>query len=404
MLIVDNSGEFVRKTNRRLALFLDGTWNSQDDNTNVWRLKCLCSKTSEDESDQLTYYATGIAAKEESYFCSIKNGAFGVGIFEHVVAAYEWLVENYQRNDRIFIFGFSRGAFTARCLAGLIAFCGLPQRGSPLGVQQIFNRYKNVTLSTAIYGLAKSVDSDPLFKPTKEDEWIINYSRAVNIEMIGVFDTVGALGIPNGFINEINSNTYKFLSTGLYLPQLNAFHAVALDECRKEFLPTLWTRHLRSSGDSVSSRQLSHCEQRWFAGAHANVGGGYSTDPLPQFPLSWMISKAKYLGLSFSQPGKTLPSSIVSPVNDSFKEFRNGFRRLFTNNRPIYREVGMTSKDNISIENEPINETIDGSVFEKIKSDKSYTSTSLNNWAARRGIELNQISGSVIAASGAIIP
>jgi uncharacterized protein (DUF2235 family) len=119
---------------KRLAVFLDGTWNAVDSNTNVWRMKALCAPTSRDGKPQLTYYEIGVNG--------FMGGVFGKGLDENIRLAYEWLVENYNDGDEIFIFGFSRGAYTARSLAGLIAKLGILKPGSPIGVAQLYDRYK----------------------------------------------------------------------------------------------------------------------------------------------------------------------------------------------------------------------------------------------------------------------
>ena len=119
---------------KRLAVFLDGTWNSVDSNTNVWRMRALCAAKSKDGKPQLVYYEVGVNG--------FLGGVFGQGLDENIRLAYEWLIENYNDGDEIFIFGFSRGAFTARSLAGLIAIDGILKAGSPIGVTELFDRYK----------------------------------------------------------------------------------------------------------------------------------------------------------------------------------------------------------------------------------------------------------------------
>nr|WP_100003481.1 DUF2235 domain-containing protein [Phyllobacterium zundukense] len=116
------------QTNRtkRIAIFLDGTWNVTGDNTNVWRLKSLCAKQSADGKAQVFYYDKGVNG--------FWGGVFGKGLADNVVEAYEWLVDNYENDDEIYIFGFSRGAYTARSLAGFIAKYGILKPGAPLGV------------------------------------------------------------------------------------------------------------------------------------------------------------------------------------------------------------------------------------------------------------------------------
>lgn len=115
----------VGQESKRLAVFLDGTWNAVDDNTNVWRMKALCAPKSIDGKTQLVYYEIGVNGS--------LGGLFGKGLDENIRLAYEWLVENYTDGDEIFIFGFSRGAYTARSLAGLVTRLGILKPGSPIG-------------------------------------------------------------------------------------------------------------------------------------------------------------------------------------------------------------------------------------------------------------------------------
>jgi len=120
---------------KRLALFLDGTWHAVADNTNVWRMKSLCAPQSTDGRAQLVYYNPGVGTQFGS---RIRGGMFGYGLDQVVIDAYEWLIDHYEEGDEIFIFGFSRGAYCARSLAGLVAKCGLLRPGAPLGVKQIY--------------------------------------------------------------------------------------------------------------------------------------------------------------------------------------------------------------------------------------------------------------------------
>jgi uncharacterized protein (DUF2235 family) len=374
---VDAKSKFDAKINKRMVLFLDGTWNAEQNNTNVWRMKCLCSLVSKDGAKQLMYYGKGIGSESGDKWRSNKEGAFGLGILDNITNAYGWIV------------------------AGMISLCGVLQLGAPLGVQQIFDRYKAVAddETKVLWNLLYPVAGKPGIQLTREDEWIIKYSRFVNIKMVGVWDTVGSLGIPHGILRDINRSTYQFLSTGLRRPQLNAYHAVAIDEHRKEFTPTLWTRRIHTDGTpSAAVRDIKHAEQRWFAGAHANVGGGYPTDPLPQPPLKWMMGKAEALCLSF-QTDITVDDSINSVhVNNSFKEFRTGWNRLFTHPFPVFRKIGYSNKDDKNILDDPMNETIDASVFERVRMLKGeYSPLNLVEWAKRRRSDLASIHGSVRA-------
>ena len=118
---------------KRLAIFLDGTWNSINSNTSVWRMRALCAAKSKDGKPQLVYYEVGVNG--------FLGGVFGQGLDENIRLAYEWLIENYNDGDEIFIFGFSPGAFTARSLASLVALEGILKAGSPVGLTELFARY-----------------------------------------------------------------------------------------------------------------------------------------------------------------------------------------------------------------------------------------------------------------------
>src|ERR1700761_5414940 len=167
------------KKPNRVALFLDGPWNTTNDNTNVWRLKSLCASNSE----QKVYYSAGVGTQKGE---KITGGAFGIGINEEVIAAYEWLIENFEDGDRIFIFGFSRGAFTARSLAGFISKCGLLKPGSPLSLKQLYARYRRGATAHTIRELKNIPDSELSF----EDKWLKEYSMPIPIWFQGVWDTV----------------------------------------------------------------------------------------------------------------------------------------------------------------------------------------------------------------------
>jgi uncharacterized protein (DUF2235 family) len=176
-----------KRAPKRLAIFLDGTWSTVVDNTNVWRLKSLCSSRSTDESPQLTYYGIGVHG--------LLGLAFGKGLDENITDAYEWLIEQYDPGDEIFIFGFCRGAYTARSLAGFIAKCGLLKVGAPLGVKQLYKRYRRAHERT-IWELEEARNNGALIDSTVEEQWVMKYSMAVHIKVVGVWDTVGELGIP----------------------------------------------------------------------------------------------------------------------------------------------------------------------------------------------------------------
>ena len=188
---------------KRIALFLDGTWNNVTDNTNVWRLKSLCAKSLE----QLVYYSAGVGTQSGEH---LSGGMFGIGINEEVINSYEWLVENYEQDAQLFIFGFSRGAFTARSLAGFISKCGLLKPGSPVSIKQQFERYRKGT-ADSVRALGKVAQSEL----SLEDKWIKEYSRPIPIWFQGVWDNSWSVGCPPPVRPESQSFRFRFPRNGL---------------------------------------------------------------------------------------------------------------------------------------------------------------------------------------------
>jgi uncharacterized protein (DUF2235 family) len=250
---------------KRLAIFLDGTWNSINGNTNVWRMRALCAAKSKDGRPQLVYYEVGVNG--------FLGGVFGQGLDENIRLAYEWLIENYNDGDEIFIFGFSRGAFTARSLAGFIAIDGILKAGSPVGVTELFDRYKKGN-EESIWTLKDKETSGDTSKLTEQEKWLLKYSLPAKVKVVGVWDTVGSVGVAAGNIPGISRSQFDYLQTGLLIPIQHGYHAVAIDEHRNDFAPTLWSvRHPKDPNAKIAPpRPLSYVEQRWFVGAHANVG------------------------------------------------------------------------------------------------------------------------------------
>jgi hypothetical protein len=175
----------VEQKQKRLVLFLDGTWNSTESNTNVWRMRSLCAAQGRGGKPQLVYYEIGVNG--------FLGGVFGQGLDQNIRRAYEWLVENYNPGDEIYIFGFSRGAYTARSLAGLIAMNGVLQAGSPIGVSELFDRYRRANEET-IWKLQEMKDAGITEKFTEQENWLLKYSQPAKITVVGVWDTVGSIG------------------------------------------------------------------------------------------------------------------------------------------------------------------------------------------------------------------
>lgn len=403
----------MRPGGKRIALFLDGTWNTVRDNTNVWRLRALCSERSGDGARQVLYYDQGVGTRSWE---KIRGGAFGYGLGLNIVAAYRWLIENYEPGDDVFVFGFSRGAFTARSLTGLIAKCGLLQPGAPLSVEQVFKRYVESKTLRPLYQLqfeqrelkrrqkrgGTAIDEPRLFPPSREEEWLLRYSQRITIEFTGVFDTVGSLGVPFGHF-WFSSQRLQFHHTRLSNIYRRTYQALAVDEHRGHFAPALWTKFSPQYAEHRlrTPRAQPIAEQRWFSGAHGNVGGGYIDDRLAQIPLAWLMQKAIEAGLSFRYPVQTDPRSFQDSVVDSYSEFANGIYKTATLGRRHFRPIGA---DRFDVSDPPghvdtVNETIDASVFEKWRADSTYRPKNLVAWAERKHIDPGKLFGSVSANS-----
>jgi uncharacterized protein (DUF2235 family) len=257
---------------RRIAFCADGTWDGTSNNTNVFRMYNAISSI---PGQQYKFYDPGVGANGQPIE-KLAGGAFGFGLFQKVKDAYSSIAGVYEDGDELYIFGFSRGAYTARSVAGMIAACGLPTKNpDPNQVEVAFNAYRNKDRRAELLATLSAYN---MVMPA--------------ITMVGVWDTVGALGIPSVF-GGVDNVLYGFLDTSLNTRIRNAYHALAIDEKRAEFPPTLWT------GDPAPGQTVS---QVYFCGVHSDVGGGYADDPgtgtaLSDITLSWMMRKAQALGL-----------------------------------------------------------------------------------------------------------
>jgi uncharacterized protein (DUF2235 family) len=372
---------------KRLAIFLDGTWNSVNSNTNVWRMRALCAQKGTDGTPQLVYYEVGVNG--------FMGGVFGKGLDENIRQAYEWLIENYNDGDEIFIFGFSRGAFTARSLAGLVAIEGILKGGSPIGVTELFDRYKKGD-EESIWKLKAMEASGDTSKLTVQEKWLLKYTHAVDVKVVGVWDTVGSVGVAAGNIPGISRSTFDYHQTGLRIHILNNYHALAIDEHRNDFAPTLWDVHHPKDPNAVTAqaRPLSGVEQRWFVGAHANVGGGYQSDVLAQAPLRWMMKKAESHGLSFKSEVDLDGDALRAVIADSRKSWGPVYGII---SPPLYRTIGQEPDVREDGSHINVNETIDASVFQRWRADATYRPANLVEWAQRKKVDPAQLQTSVHA-------
>ena len=382
---------------KRLALYLDGTWNTVISNTNVWRLRSLTPESPE----QLVYYEQGVGT---AFGEKVRGGMLGYGLDREVVEAYEWLMTHYEPGDELFMFGFSRGAYTARSLAGLVSKCGLLEPGAPLGVGQLYQRYRSKAPRRTIRAL-KNEGAAPA--EDVEERWMIAYSEAIPVRFIGVWDTVGSLGVPFGAIPVLSSSNYAFLETDLRINETCAYHALAIDEHRESFRPTLWSRttHPDRPQEDFPARPLTNVEQRWFVGAHANVGGGYDNDLLAQTPLRWMMEKAAGHGLTFRRQVVVDEGATAAAIANSYGAFMGGWYSRIPRNAPFRRPVGLPPTSiGAGVVRENINETIDATVFERWRADRTYRPQGVSDWANRLGVDPASLKSAVLAVDGRPVP
>jgi uncharacterized protein (DUF2235 family) len=378
--------------NKRIALFLDGTWNTVENNTNVWRLKSLCAT----DPSQVSYYSAGVGTQ---FGDRLRGGLLGWGLDEEVILAYEWLVENYNAGDRIYLFGFSRGAFTARSLSGAISKCGLLKPGAPISLTQLYDRYRK---GSAVHTI-RELQNIPDDKLSMEDIWLRKYSMPIPVWFQGVWDTVGALGVPFGDMPILSRSNYAFLEVDLRINNDWSYHALAIDEHREAFAPTLWVKNVTNGVPTFPPRPLDQVEQRWFVGAHADVGGGYANGLLAQVPLTWLMQKAQLRGLTFKNTVTIDGDENKAAIHDSFAEMTDGLYRIVKFWRPYYREIGADPVKIADTTTTTINETIDASVFDRWHADPTYRPANVAAWARRRKVDMATLKDSVRADDPSVV-
>lgn len=303
---------------RRLVVCCDGTWNTPDEvkdgkacRTNVAKLaRAVVGGDDGKGVEQRIYYHGGVGTGKFDHF---RGGALGWGLSRNVQDAYMFVVENYQDPaDEIFLFGFSRGAYTARSVAGLIRNSGLLRREHAGKLEAAYELYRDRSDDTK----PRSVEAE-LFRKS--------FSREVRIRFLGVWDTVGALGVPVDFpgVHLVNDR-WKFHDVKLSTFVDNAFQALAIDERRRPFTPSIWEQQPLPAG----VRQT--LEQVWFAGVHSDVGGGYPAATLSDVPLAWMSRKASTCGLAldFRDPEMQPVPDHLGPVHDSMTMYYRVFGQL----------------------------------------------------------------------------
>ena len=342
---------------KRLITCNDGTWDrpgimdrGKEVQSNVILMhNCICHEDKEGIL-QLKAYDTGVGSSTFSIADQLLGGATGQGIDQKIKDVYAFLVLNYEPGDEIYLFGFSRGAYTARSLAGFIRNSGILRTEHLPLIDRAYSLYRDRNAFTG-------PDSDMMVAFRSK----FCVEPMTRIKFIGVWDTVGSLGIPLPAFSKNNLERYKFHDTTLSSTVDFAYHALAVDERRGLFSPTLWSR---SANTKYGSTQV--LEQRWFPGVHCNIGGGYADRGLSDLALDWMVKKAEGVGLCFD------PTLLQSLQPNNLGELRNSYTALYWLSRRIWRTVAKQSDPAEGIGPSDTFEVIDPSVYDRMDKMTNY--------------------------------
>jgi len=285
---------------KRIVICADGTWNRPEQlgkveyPTNV--LKFARSLLPHDNLGvkQVVFYDWGIGSYHDEY----AGGGLGHGLEKNVMDCYRFLVHNYEIGDEIFLFGFSRGAYTVRSLSGLINNCSILKSSEGRLVEKAFDIYKTKKHTC---------------KSDYATQWRAEHSlqQRTEIKFVGVWDTVGAMGLPFSIFGLIKDK-HLFYDTKLGSNLVTVRHALCLDELRDDFEPTIW-----------QPRKNVDLQQVWFAGVHCDVGGSYKPDSnghfLSNIPMQWLLNEAEKFDLLFDNSLRNQPTNVNSTQHNEYK-------------------------------------------------------------------------------------
>lgn len=302
---------------------------------------------------QVPIYVHGVGSGEgvttfSRTFDRILGGAFGWGLYRNVVDAYRHLVFAYEPGDEIYIFGFSRGAFTARSLTGFIRATGIIPRSKLYLLPEAVERYQKKgeththPNSDASHKFRLRISSDICTSPV-EQSWRRDNNEVVGdllrIRFLGVWDSVGALGVPRHIpvLRGFGRRRYEFHDADLSSIVSSARHAVALDERRRAYQPTRWENLEELNRDAASDE--APYRELFFVGDHSSIGGGGVATDLSSIALDWIVEGAAAVGLEFNATRVAALQSERNPLGplSNRKESRNRLlrrlNRLFQKDR-----------------------------------------------------------------------
>lgn len=292
---------------RRLIICCDGTWNWPESRreTNVVRM-VRALLPAHNGISQIVHYHEGVGTG--NFLDRLVGGGAGIGLSASVKACYGFLADNYKPGDEIFLFGFSRGAFVVRSLAGMIGAVGMLRKDEMARFADVWSWY-------CLGKETRQVATLGLLAPHR--------SQDVDIECIGVWDTVGALGIPG---TRLCAQAFEFHDTALGPHVRHAFQGLAIDERRGNFQAAIWvpfSPQRRRRGAAQQAAVPAHngpqqvLKQMWFPGVHSNVGGGYPKHGLSDTSFLWLLSELEDL-LGFDR------QNIVGSLDNVMSEHEPG--------------------------------------------------------------------------------
>lgn len=339
---------------KRLILCLDGTWNKADGShpfTNVVKIRDAVDRS----GSQRVYYDEGVGTANT--IDRFIGGAIGRGLARNVRQAYKYICKYYEPGDEIHLVGFSRGAYTARSVAGYIGASGLLRNDACTTEREelAWNYYRTFKHDRAP---GDRVALNPFCHPD------------VKIKCIAVFDTVGALGVPTEGLQWIGRRSFQFHDTRLGSSIEHAFHAVAIDERRAPFEATLWEQPFHPL------KPKPHVEQVWFSGVHSSIGGGYPDHEMSDIALHWMVNRLQSIDVEFT-PVAELPSL---PLNSGGKMHESRSIPLYSVSRirPMHRTMfgrplpkSWRWRTPVRAEYKPIGESIHVAVLERMANERS---------------------------------
>lgn len=284
---------------KNIVVFSDGTGQEggKGHNTNVYK---LFNMVEDRTARQVAFYDRGLGTG----WRKLTGKAFGIGISKNIQECYQFIFDNYQAGDRVYLFGFSRGAFTVRSLSGFINLFGMLPKSRPELIERAYRIYRT---------------GDPAERKQKATAFLAqHHSMSCPIRFLGVWDTVGALGIPLKPLDLLNPFKHRFHDTDLCPNVETGFHALSIDDQRLTFHPTFWNERAVREGQTV--------KQVWFAGVHTDVGGGYPEEQLSDISLEWMLQHAVAHGLLIYPRHRV---GIAPDANGVMHDSRHGIARLY---------------------------------------------------------------------------